>query len=73
MLQDSVKMQQVALDREEFIYSGRIDKRNKKQPEFIFPAFRHCPDLFGGVDELGEGGERHVGVSAGYHGDPSGA
>ena len=38
MLQDSVKMQQVALDREEFIYSGRIDKRNKKQPEFIFPA-----------------------------------
>ncbi|GFI04101.1 cellulase/esterase CelE [Clostridiales bacterium] len=41
-------MAEIDLDREELIYSGRIDKRNAKRPEFIFPAsylhfrFRGC-------------------------------
>lgn len=28
----------IDLDREELVYSGRIDKRDAKRPEFIFPA-----------------------------------
>lgn len=31
-------MIEIALDSRELIYSGRIDKRNPKKPEFIFPA-----------------------------------
>ncbi len=38
MLQDRIKMQKIELDRPELVYSGRIDRREKKQPEFIFPA-----------------------------------
>ena len=31
-------MIEIDLDREELVYSGRIDRRNRKRPEFIFPA-----------------------------------
>ncbi len=31
-------MKEIALDQEELVYSGRIDRKNAKKPEFIFPA-----------------------------------
>lgn len=38
MLQNQLEMQEVAFDHKELVYSGRIDRRDKKHPEFIFPA-----------------------------------
>lgn len=35
-------MKEIALDSKELIYSGRIDQRNPKKPEFIFPASSVC-------------------------------
>lgn len=31
-------MIEISLDQKELVYSGRIDRRNPKKPEFIFPA-----------------------------------
>ena len=35
-------MKEIALDKKELIYSGRIDRRNPRKPEFIFPASSVC-------------------------------
>lgn len=40
-------MIEIDLDREELVYSGRIDRRNPKKPEFIFPASSLAFRFFG--------------------------